>query len=264
MKAFTVFHEEANDGGAGGGAAAGAQGGGDVAHWQAEAKKAFEARQAAKKEAEALQKQLEALKGIDPEEYRTLKEQKEQAEQERAKKAGEFEKLQQQLVQKHQAELTAEQQKREQAEQRLQRTIIGRAFADAVDLFGPSGKTIYLPADAERIFGERVKLLEDGTVAVTDAAGDVILDGKTGKPMPFAAAMSEYIDGLPDKQYRLRGSGKTGSGSSGGVNGGSRDVDLNNLKPADFRDPKTRQLIQQRQNAAGGLQIGPAWDRAKA
>lgn len=224
---------------------------GDIAHWQAEAKKAFEARQAAKNEAAELKKQLDAMKGVDPEEYRTLKQQAEQAEQDRAKKAGEFEKLQQQLVQKHQTELTAEQQKREQAEQRLQRTIIGRAFADAVDLFGPSGKTIYLPADAERIFGDRVKILDDGTVAVTDAAGDVLIDGKTGKPLPFAAAMSEYIDGLPDKQYRLRGSGKTGSGSSGGMTGGRDAIDLSNLTPQQRRDPKVLELLKQRRPVGG-------------
>lgn len=232
----------------------------DAAHWQAEAKKAFDARQAAKREADELRKQLESLKGIDPEEYKTLKQQAELAEQERAKKAGEFDKLQQQLVQKHQAELTTEKQAREAAEQRLQRTIIGRAFADAVDLFGPSGKTIYLPADAERIFGDRVRILEDGTVAVTDAAGDVILDSKTGKPAPFSAAMAEYIDGMPDKQYRLRGSGKTGSGSSGGATGGTRDdIDFAHLTPEQRRDPKVLAALRARR-PRGGMVV-EAYDR---
>jgi hypothetical protein len=239
----------------------GDQGGKDATYYQNEAKKAFEARQAAKREADELRKQLDALKGVDPEEYRTLKSEREAAEQERAKRAGEFDKLQQQLVTKHQAELTAEQQRREQAEQRLQRTVIGRAFADAVDLFGPSGKTIYLPSDAERIFGDRVQILEDGTVAVTDAAGDVILDGKTGKPAAFAVAMAEYIDGLSDKQYRLRGSGKTGSGSTGGVNGvpANQPIDVARLTPQQRRDPKV--IEQLKANRPKGGMYVPAYDQ---
>jgi hypothetical protein len=225
----------------------------DAAYYQSEAKKAFDARQVAKREADELRKQLDALKGIDPEEYRTLKQEREQAEQDRAKKAGEFDKLQQQLVTKHQSELTAEQQKREAAEQRLQRTIIGRAFADAVDLFGPSGKTIYLPSDAERIFGDRVKVQEDGTVAVVDANGDVILDSKTGKPATFAAAMEEYIDGLPDKQHRLRGSGKAGSGSSGGATASLSDheIDVTRLTPDQRRDPKVLAALKAKRPRGG-------------
>jgi len=225
-------------------------------HWQSEAKKAFAARQDAKREADELRKKLDAMSGIDPEEYRALKAEREQAEQDRAKKAGEFDKLQQQLVTKHQGELTAEQQKREAAEQRLQRTIIGRAFADAVDLFGPSGKTIYLPSDAERIFGDRVRVQEDGTVAVVDTAGDVILDSKTGKPATFAAAMEEYIDGLPDKQHRLRGSGKTGSGSPGGASASlaTTVIDVARLTPAQRRDPKILEALKAQQ-PRGGMRV---------
>ncbi len=234
----------------------------DAAHWQAEAKKAFEARQTAKRENDDLRKQLDAVKGIDPEEYRTLKQQHEQAEQDRAKKAGEFDKLQQQLVTKHQAELTAEQQKREKAESKLTRTIIGRAFADAVDLFGPSGKTIYLPVDAERIFGDRVTILDDGTVAVTDVSGDVILDSKTGKPASFSVAMAEHIEGLPDKQYRLRGSGKTGSGSSGGAaNGlGDKPLDFSQLTPEQRRDPNVLAKIRAAR-PRGGMVFGSAYEQ---
>lgn len=244
------------------GAGAGNEGGKDIAYFQAEAKKAFEARQAAKKEADELRKQLESFKGIDAEEYKTLKAEREQAEQDRAKKAGEFEKLQQQLVQKHATELQMEREGRTAAEQKLHKTIIGRAFADAVDLFGPAGKTIYLPVDAERIFGDRVKLLEDGTVAVTDATGDVILNSKTGKPESFSAAMAEYIESLPDKQYRLRGSGKTGSGSSGGTTGGGgRDeFDVTTLTPEQRRDPKVIAALRARR-PRGTMVFGEAYQK---
>ncbi len=236
--------------------------GGDAAHWQAEAKKAFQARQDAKKEADELKKRVAAFEGVDPEEYKTLKEQAQKAEEDRAKKAGEFEKVQQQLVQKHSAELKTEQEKRSAAESKLQRTLISREFASAVDLFGPSGKTIYLAADAERIFGDRVRLEDDGSVVVLDGAGQVILDGKTGKPAAFSAALSEYIDSLPDKQYRLRGSGKTGSGSSGGTTGGNAfaGVDFSNLTPQQRRDPKVIEQLK-KMKPGGGMVFGRVYEQ---
>lgn len=230
--------------------------------WKAEFQKLSGEIRKVSRERDDYRKRVKDLDGFDPEEYRTLKQQAEKAEEERAKKAGEFEKLQQQLVQKHQTELVAEKQAREAAETRLRQTIIGRAFADALDLFGPNGKTKYIPSEAEAIFGKQVRVQDDGVLVVLDSDGDVILDGKTGKPAAFAAAMDEYINSLPDKQFRLRGSGKTGSGSSGGATHGSETTDLSRLRTSDFRDPKIRQAVKDRQAAAGGLQIGPAWDRA--
>lgn len=234
----------------------------DAAHWQAEAKKAFEARQAAKKEADDLRKQLANMSGIDPEEYRTLKQQAEQAEQERAKKAGEFDKLQQQLVTKHQAEKADLEKSAKDYKSRWEQDRIGRAFGEAVDLFGPSGLTKYIPSEAEAIFAKHVRIEDDGAIVVLDSRGDVILDGKTGKPAAFSAGMAELIDSMPDKKYRLRGSGTTGSGSSGGATSSSpRGVDLNNLKASDFNDPKVREAIKRRQAEAGGMVFGSNFDR---
>lgn len=263
MKAFQVYQNDASDGSGGGGTDTATAGSGqqDAAHWQAEAKKAFEARQRAKADADALAAKLKAYEGVDPDEYRTLKQQREDAEQDRAKKAGEFDKLKEQLVTKHQTELTAAEKKAADLEQRWRQTVIGRAFADASDLFGPSGKTIYLPADAERIFGDRVRLQDDGALVVLDGTGEVMLDGKTGKPLPFAAAMAEYIDSLPDKQYRLRGSGKTGSGSSGGMTGGREDgpLDASRLTPDQLRDPKVLAKLRA-QVGRGGQISGRAYE----
>ncbi len=252
--------QNAADAAAAGSAAAGA--GEDVAYLRAENKKAFEARQRAKAEADELRAKLDSYKGIDPEEYRTLKQQQEHAEQERAKKAGEFDKLKEQLVTKHQTELTAAQQAKAELENRWRKTVIGRAFSDASDLFGPSGKTIYLPSDAERIFGDRVQLTDDGTLAVLDSSGEVILDGKTGRPASFAVAMAEYIDSLPDKQYRLRGSGKTGSGSSGGASGVREHgaLDAANLTPEQRRDPKVLAALRAQQNR-GGMVFGTVYEQ---
>lgn len=236
---------------------------GDIAHWQAEAKKAFDARQATKREADELRKRLDALTGIDPEEYHALKQEREAAEQDRAKKAGEFDKLQQQLVQKHQTELTAEQQRREAAETRYRTKLVGLEFAGASSLFGEAGKTVLTPAIAEAYFGRFVEVQADeagnDVVVVKGLDGSVVIDPKTGRPASFADAMTEIIDSLPDKGRILRGSGKVGSGSPGAASHVGREVDLTNLTPQQRRDPKVLAALKDRR-PAGGMYV-EAYDR---
>lgn len=224
-------------------------------YWQAEAKKAFDARQKAKAEADDLRKQLEARQGIDPDEYKRLKESAEQAEQERARKAGEFDKLKDQLVTRYQADIEARDKKLAEADKRLRDMLVGRAFAEATELFGPSGKTIYVPRAAERIFSEYVRVQDDGSLAVVDANGDIILDPRTARPKPFAEAMGKLIESLPDKDYHLRGSATTGSGSSGGVNTSQKPGDEVALTKRLLQNPKDKDAydkLKALQKAKGG------------
>ncbi len=228
----------------------------EIAFLRAENKKAFDARQKAKAEAEAARNEVAALKKAE-------KDRLEQIELDKATKAGEFDKALKTIVEKHQAELTTASEKASAVEQKYRKTLVGRAFADATDLFGAAGKYIYPASDAEKIFGDRVKILEDDSLVVLDSTGEVIRDSKTGRPATFAAALSEYIDSLPDKQYRLRGSGKTGSGSSGGSTAGSVDgriTDFSALTPEQRRDPKVLEQIR-RQQPRGGMVFGRAYEQ---
>lgn len=224
---------------------------------EAEAKKAFEARDRAKKEARS---------GIGDEEraeLERLRAEREAAEEEKKRKAGEFDSLRQSLLEKTQKEIAAANEKAQQAEQRWRATIKGRAFADAADLFGKDALTIYLPQVAEKVFGDHVDLDDDGHVVVKGHDGHVIVDAKTGRPASFSAAMRELIESLPDKDYHLRGSGKTGSGSSGGSDP-KKPADLDALiVKAREGDPAAVAALRRRQASQGGMVIGAGFSKIR-
>lgn len=242
----------------------------------------YEAEQA-RAEAARLKKELEEMKGRLPtdEERAKLKELETaaaRAEEERLKKAGEFDNWRRQIEDKHAKELEAEREMarnadgaRKQVDQELDDTLIGREFADASELFGPSGRTVLMPDIAQSYFARHVSVETVANVngpghkrrvIVKDANGTVILDPKTGKPAEFGKAMSELIDAHPRKDQMLRNSGKVGAGSPGGAHGNG-GLDLNNLKAKDFQNPAVRDAVREKQTVAGGLQMGPAFDRMR-
>jgi activator of 2-hydroxyglutaryl-CoA dehydratase len=236
---------------------------------RAEAQKAFQARDKAKKELDALR--ARALSEEDIAEFQRLKEQSAKAEEDRLKKAGEYDNLRQTLTQKHAAEIEAERKARLELETSYRAEKIEAAFLGASDWFGgDTAKTIMTGDMAYAYLGKHVAY-EDVDVAgrtikavvVRDTDGNIILDGK-GNPAKFSAAIGELIDQLPNKDRILRGSGKTGSGSSGGSRdiGGAVVVDVRQTQSRGaFSDPKQRAAMKKQMAGAGGLQMGPAWDR---
>lgn len=238
----------------------------DAAFYQEEAKKAFKARDEAKAALRKLQDSGLVLTDEQKSRYAEMEAAAAKAEEDRAKKAGEFDTLRSQLVKKHGEELETERQARTKAETDIQSLIKENAFAQATDLFGAStAKTIYSAKAAQKVFDEFVRVdVVDGKrrLVVLGLDGQPLLDAKTGQPASFAQAMSELLEALPDKDQHLRGSGKTGSGNSGGAPGGRAPVvDITQLKPADFQDPKVREQVKRQQAQAGGLVQGRAWER---
>jgi hypothetical protein len=242
----------------------------------------FEA-DAAKAEAARIKRELEELKKHLPNDdqrarWAELEAMAAKAEEDRLKKSGEFDAWRQQINDTHSKALDAERQMRENAsaqakaiETDLQNTLIGQEFARTSDLFGPTGKTVLLPEVAQSYFARNVEVevvphpaggAPSRRVVVRDHHGAIILDAKNGQPMSFGLAMAQLIDSHPQKAHLLRGSGKVGSNSTGGAHG-TGDIDLSRLKASDFADPKVREAVKERQAAAGGLQIGPAFDRIK-
>lgn len=238
---------------------------------------AFERDQANAKAAK-FQRELDELKKALPtdeqkQRWAELEKQAETAEEERKRKAGEFDSWRQQVTTKYETQIAnekkqtvAEQERAAAIEKELHDTLKGLSFAGAADLFGPNGKTVLMPAVAQAYFASHVDVVKDETtgartVVVKDAHGNVLVDPKSGAPMDFARAMKELIDAHPDKEHLLRGSGKVGSGSPGGTHNGAGGIDLTRLKPADFRDPKVAAALRDRHAQAGGLVIGSAFDR---
>lgn len=238
----------------------------------------YEADQA-KAEAARLKKEIDDIKKALPSDeqrvrWAELEAEQQKAEEEKARKAGEFDGWRTQVNERHQKEIDAERQQRANEaaraaslEKELCDTLVAREFADATDLFGPTGKTVLPPSIAQSYFARNVEVQvsEAGgrSVIVKDSHGSTILDPKSGRPMPFAKAMWEVIDAYPQKAQILRGSGKVGTNSSGGIYDGDGGIDVSRLKSSDFNDPKVRDAVRSKMNVAGGLQIGPGFDRLR-
>lgn len=269
---FEKLYDADPDGGGGGGG--GDDKGGD--DQSAVIKQMQFDRDSARAQVTKLSKKVEELSGQilseeDRELFQTLREQHAAAEEDKKRKAGEFDQWREQIAKKHEAALEAERLKvadevkrREAAETRLNDTLVGLEFAGATEWFGPSGKTV-LPAEvAQAYFRKQIDVEVDdetGTrsVVVRDRSGAVMIDAKTGKPMPFAKAIGELIDTHPQKAEILRGSGKVGSGSSGGGGGGADDIDLASLTSEQARDPKVIDKLKKRR-PAGRIAMGTAYD----
>lgn len=268
--AHDVLLDEAGDGSGGGGV--------DVAA-EATKKLAFERDQERAKAAKLAKELDEIRKALPTDEQKArwaeLEKTAETAEEERKRKAGEFDGWRQQIAEKHTKDLALREARIAEAEGKaskieadLQGTLIGLAFAGAADLFGPSGKTVLMPDVAKAYFAQHVAIDTDPqtgkrSIVVKDAHGTVLVDPKTGAPLEFGRAMKELIDAHPDKDHLLRGSGKSGSGSPGGTHG-TGTVDLSRLSVKDFADPKIREAVKRQHAGSGGLQIGPAFDRRGA
>ncbi len=182
----------------------------------------------------------------DRQELAKLREAQAKADEDAKKKAGEWDSLRQSLVTKHTTELEAERKRVSELETRYRTEKVEAAFSGAVDLFGghDASKTV-LTADMASAYLGKYVAYEDVEVAgkaikaviVRDPEGNIVLDGK-GNPAKFNDAIVELINQLPAKDRILRGSGKTGSGSSGGSITGSREIDFRNLTPEQRKDPK--------------------------
>jgi len=225
-----------------------------------EAVEAFKARDKAKQALRELQESGLVLTPEQKAEVEALRAAKVKAEEERKRKEGEFDSWRADFAKKTEEQIAAERERAVKVTERLHTTLKDHAFASASDWFGGSdAKTILTPAIASAYFGRYVAVEEhDGAerVVVRDPNGHAILDTKTGKPAAFAQAIGELIGMLPDRDSVLRGSGKTGSGSSGGSHG-TQTPDLAELtKRASKGDKDAITALRRQQSSLGGISFG--------
>lgn len=240
----------------------------------------FEADQA-RAQLARITKELEDLKRQVPSQdqrakWAELEQQQQVAEEQRRRKEGEFDQWRLQIQEKHSKELEAVRSETqntralaEATERELNDTHVTNAFYGAVEWFGPTGKTTMMPDMAKAYFAQHVEVEtvpapnggpgKKRRVVVRDHSGTVIVDPKTGQPMPFDKAIGELIDTHPNKAYLLRNSGRAGSGSAGG-NGDDVDMRLDRLKASDFKRQDVRDRVRDQLAAPGGIQVGPAFD----
>lgn len=172
--------------------------------------------------AAARAKKLEEQVGeIDPEDYRRLKELEAKAEEEKAKKAGEWDKLRSQMLEKHQEELAKRDKERDRLMAALEAKLIDAEIASAINAEKGKAKPL-IP-----IVKNRVRMREDDkggfTTVVVDDAGDTAIDPATGEPLTvrgLLAKMAEDSDYAMLFEPRGQSGGGTppnGAGNSGGT-----------------------------------------------
>lgn len=168
------------------------------------------------KEAKAAKAKLASYEGIDPAEYKALKDAAAEAERKRLQGEGDFKTLEQQLIAKYEQKVEAERgtatRYRSSLEQHLIDAEALRALAEVSD-----SPALLLPH-----VKARMKVLEqDGTFAarIVDQDGNVrIGKGQGSAPMTLAELMDEMKQ---DKQFALafRGTGSSGGGASKSTGG---------------------------------------------
>ncbi len=244
----------------------------DATYYQAEAKKAFKQRDDMKAKLRELEQKI--LPEEDLQLFEQLKTQQAKVQEEEALKKGEWEALKtqqkerhDQLIREHQKALAdAENKIKAERDLRMNRSKVA-AFGAATDFFSGSegSRTVLDVSMAIDVLGRYVAVedLEDGTerILVKKPNGDTIF-GADGNPAPFADAIGELIAALPNRDRILRGSGKTGSGSSGGSNHAANKADVDELiRRAQKGDKTALAQLRQRRDASGGMVMGEAFTR---
>lgn len=159
-------------------------------------------------------KELDPLKGIDPEKYRTLEAQAAKAEEERAIKAGEFDNLKKQLVEAHAKEKQAWEAEKAKLHKSLEENVLVATATQAIA--AEKGVAALLMPHVR----SRTKLDENGQAVVIDESGNVRV-AADGKPLPITALIAEMKADVQTFGRAFEPSGASGAGSQGSSGAGS-------------------------------------------
>jgi hypothetical protein len=236
-----------------------------VEYFREEAKKAFKVRDEFKAKLRTLEESGRVLTDEQAEKYRALEAAAAKADEDRKRKAGEFDALKQQMAEQHQKDIAERDKKLHDVASRFRDTVVKAEFGAASSWFGGESAKTILDVDLGLAYlGKYVRVEDDDTdprgyrVVVHGVDGAPMVNG-SGVPVPFAEAIGKVIETLPNKDRILRGSGKTGSGSSGGSRPASSGLPVDMLRPMtaeELRDPKARAQMREQMAAAGGMQVG--------
>jgi TolA-binding protein len=236
LKAHGLYREQANDGTGGntGGGATGTppEGGatppepGSNKPSDAEAKllkdlmKQKEAAKTLQQQIEQANAQLKNFEGLDPVKVRELIAAQEEANRKKLEEKGEYDRLVQQMAQRHATELEAvraEASSAKQATGTLQQQIaeltVGTAFSNSA--FVKESLTL-TPSKARVIYGSHFEFKDGKVVGYDKPVGaserTPLVDG-SGNALGFDAALKHLIEIDPDKEQLIRSTVKPGSGS---------------------------------------------------
>lgn len=145
------------------------------------------------------------LEGVDLDEARRLLEEKQQAEIERQKEKGEFEKVLQQLAEKKDSEIT-------QYKTKLQEIQVDGALINSA-----SQHNAVSPDQVVALLKNKTRLGDDGSVEILDKDGSVRYND-SGTPMSVNELVSEFLTANP---HFVKAS-PSGTGSKGAAGGSTQ------------------------------------------
>jgi hypothetical protein len=203
-------------------------------------KKALEAeREAARKFQRQLKQAQEASSGIDKEKYEELLAKEQEAEEAAALKAGEFEKLKEQMISKHREELDKWKSEVKRRDSRIEELTIETAVVNELSKAGGNVELLrphvrrHLKLDSDTL--EMVVLDNDGSTPKVDGEG---------KPATLESLVSEmrkldtFASAFKATEQSGGGSDPGGDGSSGstGKAGGTPKLKTEGLKRSEMTD----------------------------
>ena len=142
------------------------------------------------------------FEGIDPKEARQIMLEREQAEVERQKDRGEFDKVLKETVEKKDLEIS-------QYKQRLESTLIDGALLEAA-----SKHSAVEPSQVSKLLRDRVRLASDGSVEVVDENGSIRYNDKAD-PLSVNELMGDFLTANPHFVKATQGGAGT-QGMAGG------------------------------------------------
>ena len=173
------------------------------------------------KETKAAKERLKAYEGVDPEEHKRLKAEKEEGERRKATAEGDFKSLEKQLIERHQSELTARETKIQKMQKAIDKRLVQANMASAIAKF--EGDVDLLMPYAERF--ARVKETDDDFEAfIADERGNpLVADGKA-TPMSFEAFVEQVLMQKFPRAFKGTGSSGSGAAKSNGGAGGAKVI----------------------------------------
>ncbi len=173
------------------------------------------------KEAKAAKERLKAYEGVDPDEHKRLKAAAEEADRKKATAEGDFKALEKQLIERHQGELSAREQKMQKMQRAIDKRLVQAQMASAIAKY--EGEVDLLMPYAERF--ARVKETDDDFEAfIADEKGNpLVADGKA-TPMSFEAFVEQVLMQKFPRAFKGTGSSGSGAAKSNGGAGGAKVI----------------------------------------
>lgn len=194
-------------------------------------------------ELKPLKRKIQALDGVDLDEYNRLREEAAAKDEADAKKRGEFDKLREQMAAKHAEELKGREGRISALQTALEREAIEGAIVRELGGAGATEEGLDLLPEKLR---RNVRLVEeeDGTFAVRVVDGDTVQVDAEGKPKTVRSLIEEAKTKYPSA---FTASGGSGGGFRPGANGsgpGAITVEqAEKMSPREYAEARRKGLL---------------------